>query len=121
MRPRFHIMNQLVVNIVWDVRGLPGVMLLNVLIDPGDRLVGIIQSCTELVKVLDNLQNPSRATYQSLVTNDGGFTTKGAYPIFDNVTALFSASPVITRTATYLFACTEWIEDAFTGPKLWCT
>ena len=69
----------------------------------------------QLAKILDNLQNPMRATYQSITTQHGGFAAKGAYPIFDNVTALFSASPVITRTATYLFACTEWIEDAFTG------
>ncbi len=69
----------------------------------------------QLAKILDNLQNPTRATYQSIVTHEGGFAAKGAYPIFDNVTALFSASPVITRTATYLFACTEWIEDAFQG------
>ena len=41
--------------------------------------------------------------------------TKGPYPIFDNVTALFSATPVITRTATYMYACTEWVEDAFKG------
>lgn len=69
----------------------------------------------QLAKILDNLQNPMRATYQSITTHNGGFTPKGAYPLFDNVTALFSASPVITRTATYLFACTEWVEDAFTG------
>ncbi len=69
----------------------------------------------QLAKVLDTLQNPSRATYQSLVTHKGQFGSKGPYPIFDNVTALFSSTPVITRTATYLFACTEWVEDAFTG------
>ena len=69
----------------------------------------------QLAKVLDTLQNPMRSTYQSIVSHHGGCATKGAYPIFDNVTAIFSATPVITRTATYLFACTEWIEDAFTG------
>jgi O-acetylhomoserine/O-acetylserine sulfhydrylase-like pyridoxal-dependent enzyme len=69
----------------------------------------------QLAKILDDLQNPLRATYQSLVTRSGGFSSKGAYPLFDNVTALFAANPVITRTATYMFACTEWIEDAFTG------
>lgn len=69
----------------------------------------------QLAKVLDNLQNPMRATYQSLATKNGNFAAKGAYPIFDNVAAIFSASPVITRTATYLFACTEWVEDAFNG------
>lgn len=69
----------------------------------------------QLAKILDNLQNPMRATYQSIATRNGHFASKGAYPIFDNVAALFSASPVITRTATYLFACTEWVEDAFNG------
>ncbi len=69
----------------------------------------------QLAKILDTLQNPMRATYQSLVTHTGQFGSKGPYPIFDNVTALFSSTPVITRTATYLFACTEWVEDAFTG------
>lgn len=69
----------------------------------------------QLAKVLDTLQNPMRSTYQSIVSRDGSCASKGAYPVFDNVTALFSANPVITRTATYLFACTEWIEDAFTG------
>ena len=28
---------------------------------------------------------------------------------------IFSATPVIARTATYLYACTEWIDDAFQG------
>ncbi len=69
----------------------------------------------QLAKILDTLQNPMRATYQSLMTHQGQFASKGPYPIFDNVTALFSSTPVITRTATYLFACTEWVEDAFTG------
>lgn len=71
--------------------------------------------CFQLAKLLDTLQNPMRATYQSLVTQNGSFVSKGPYPLFDNVTALFSASPVITRTATYIYACTEWVEDAFTG------
>ena len=42
---------------------------------------------------------------------------KGPYPLFDNVTAIFSATPVITRTATYVYACTEWVEDAFQGKE----
>lgn len=71
--------------------------------------------CFQLAKILDTLQNPLRATYQSISTRRGGFASKGPYPLFDNVTALFSATPVVTRTATYLFACTEWIEDAFKG------
>lgn len=71
--------------------------------------------CFQLAKILDTLQNPLRATYQSLAGDMGTVATKGPYPLFDNVTALFSATPVITRTATYFYACTEWIEDAFTG------
>ena len=69
----------------------------------------------QLAKILDTLQNPLRASYQSITTDQPGFATKGAYPLFDNVAAIFSATPVITRTATYLFACTEWVEDAFCG------
>ena len=69
----------------------------------------------QLAKILDNLQNPLRATYQSMATSNSHFSSKGAYPLFDNVTAIFSANPVITRTATYLFACSEWVEDAFNG------
>mgnify|MGYP007000247301 len=56
-----------------------------------------------------------RASYQSITTDHPGFAAKGAYPLFDNVAAIFSSTPVITRTATYLFACTEWVEDAFCG------
>ncbi len=72
----------------------------------------------QLAKLLDTLQNPFRKTYQSL-----GYTTetqaaKGPYPVFDNVTALFSATPVISRTATYIYACAEWIADAFHGKEL---
>ncbi len=69
----------------------------------------------QLAKILDTLQNPMRRTYQSISVREHGFACKGAYPIFDNVAAIFSATPVITRTATYLFACTEWVEDAFKG------
>jgi len=71
--------------------------------------------CFQLAKLLDTLQNPLRHTYQSLVENQSGRLTKGPYPLFDNVTAIFSATPVIARTATYLYACTEWIDDAFQG------
>jgi cystathionine beta-lyase/cystathionine gamma-synthase len=46
---------------------------------------------------------------------EGATCAKGPYPIFDNVTALFSANPVIVRTATYIYACTEWVDDAFRG------
>ncbi|MBW2413894.1 MAG: PLP-dependent transferase [Deltaproteobacteria bacterium] len=74
--------------------------------------------CFQLAKLLDTLQNPLRKSYQSLITRPSTFTAKGPYPIFDNVTAVFSATPVITRTATYLYACTEWIDDAFQGKEL---
>jgi O-acetylhomoserine (thiol)-lyase len=87
-------------------------------LDKSDRIAWFNSKrfiCFQLAKILDNLQNPLRTTYQSITTRQGGFASKGPYPIFDNVTALFSATPVITRTATYLFACTEWIEDAFKG------
>ncbi|WP_086933464.1 trans-sulfuration enzyme family protein [Agarilytica rhodophyticola] len=73
--------------------------------------------CFQMAKLLDNLQNPMRATYQSIACEDTGFAVKGNFPLFDNVSALFSATPVITRTATYLFACTEWIEDGFKGKE----
>jgi cystathionine beta-lyase/cystathionine gamma-synthase len=75
-------------------------------------------ACFQLAKILDTLQNPMRAVYQSLLAGSGAATAKGPYPIFDNVTAIFSATPVISRTATYLYACIEWIEDAFKGKEL---
>jgi len=69
----------------------------------------------QLAKLLDTLQNPTRAVHQSLGHSTATTLAKGPYPTFDNVAALFSANPVITRTATYIFACTEWIDDAFQG------
>ncbi|HVY98979.1 MAG TPA: PLP-dependent transferase [Dongiaceae bacterium] len=75
-------------------------------------------ACFQIAKILDNLQNPMRATYQSLASDTDTRSVKGPYPIFDNVAAIFSATPVITRTATYLYACTEWVEDAFKGREL---
>ena len=75
-------------------------------------------ACFQLAKVLDTLQNPLRTTYQSLMDDPATTVAKGPYPLFDNVTALFSATPVITRTATYVYACTEWVEDAFQGKEL---
>ncbi|HET7204571.1 MAG TPA: PLP-dependent transferase [Steroidobacteraceae bacterium] len=71
--------------------------------------------CFQLAKILDTLQNPLRKTYQSLLHDPTQAAAKGPYPIFDNVAAIFSATPVIARTATYLYACTEWVEDAFKG------
>jgi len=75
-------------------------------------------ACFQLAKVIDNLQSPMRATYQALAGRQGHEAARGPYPIFDNVTALFSATPVIARTATYLYACVEWVEDAFKGKEL---
>lgn len=69
----------------------------------------------QLAKLLDTLQNPARKSYQALDLNLSTQTSKGPYPVFDNVTAIFSATPLITRTATYIYACAEWIEDAFRG------
>ena len=71
----------------------------------------------QIAKVLDTLQNPFRKSHQNLKLSDQTVTAKGPYPIMDNVTALFSANPVITRTATYVFACNEWIDDAFKGKE----
>jgi cystathionine beta-lyase/cystathionine gamma-synthase len=71
--------------------------------------------CFQLAKILDTLQNPLRKSYQSLLEDPGQSAVKGPYPLFDNVTAQFSATPVIARTATYMYACTEWVEDAFRG------
>ena len=72
----------------------------------------------QFAKLLDMLQNPSRRSYQSLGYSPSTQYSKGPYPVFDNVTAIFSANPVITRTATYVYACAEWIADAFEGKEL---
>ena len=71
-----------------------------------------------MAKLLDTLQNPLRRTYQSLAYDRATQCAKGPYAVFDNVTAIFSANPVIARTATYIYACAEWIEDAFKGKEL---
>jgi len=71
----------------------------------------------QLAKLIDTLQHPFRKSYQSLNFSPGTLAAKGPYPIFDNVTALFSATPVIARTATYIYACAEWVEDAFKGQE----
>ena len=87
-------------------------------LDRGDRIAYFNAKkflCFQLAKLLDTLQNPFRHTYQSLVGNQANRLAKGPYPLFDNVTAIFSSTPVIARTATYLYACTEWIDDAFQG------
>lgn len=72
----------------------------------------------QLAKLLDSLQQPSRASYQGLGYSLSTQSSKGPYPVFDNVTAIFSANPVIARTATYIYACAEWIADAFEGKEL---
>lgn len=72
----------------------------------------------QLAKSLDTLQNPFRRAYQSLGYASATKCAKGPYAVFDNVTAIFSANPVIARTATYIYACAEWIEDAFKGKEL---
>lgn len=74
--------------------------------------------CFQLAKVMDTLMNPMRRTYQSIVDTQSSRVARGPYPVFDNVTALFSAKPVITRTATYIYACSEWVDDAFQGKEL---
>lgn len=72
----------------------------------------------QLAKLLDSLQSPFRRTYQSLGFSQATLSAKGPYAIFDNVSAIFAANPVITRTATYIYACAEWIGDAFQGKEL---
>jgi O-acetylhomoserine/O-acetylserine sulfhydrylase-like pyridoxal-dependent enzyme len=72
----------------------------------------------QVAKILDTLQNPFRKAYQSLRFSDSTLYAKGPYPVFDNVTAIFSANPVIVRTATYIYACTEWVNEAFEGREM---
>lgn len=72
----------------------------------------------QLAKLLDTLQNPARRSYQAFQYSPATLSAKGPYAVFDNVTAIFSATPVIARTATYIYACAEWIEDAFQGKEL---
>lgn len=69
----------------------------------------------QIAKLLDTLQNPLRRTYQSLGYTLSTQSAKGPYAMFDNVSAIFSATPVIARTATYVYACAEWVAEAFQG------
>src|SRR6185503_7638871 len=71
----------------------------------------------QIAKLLDTLQNPLRRTYQSLGYSLSTQSAKGPYAMFDNVSAIFSATPVIARTATYVFACAEWVAEAFQGKE----
>jgi O-acetylhomoserine/O-acetylserine sulfhydrylase-like pyridoxal-dependent enzyme len=72
----------------------------------------------QFAKLLDMVQQPARRSYQSLGYSPSTQYSKGPYPVFDNVTAIFAANPVIARTATYIYACAEWIADAFEGKEL---
>ena len=63
------------------------------------------------------MQNPLRRTYQSLGYSLSTQAAKGPYAMFDNVSAIFSATPVIARTATYVYACAEWVAEAFQGKE----
>ncbi len=72
----------------------------------------------QLAKILDTIQQSLRKSYQAQQYSDATQTAKGPYPTFDNVLAIFSATPVIARTATYIYACAEWIEDAFQGKEM---
>ncbi|HEX4795693.1 MAG TPA: PLP-dependent transferase [Humisphaera sp.] len=71
----------------------------------------------QIAKLLDTLQNPLRRTYQSLGYSLSTQSAKGPYALFDNVSAIFSATPVIARTATYVYACAEWVAEAFEGKE----
>jgi O-acetylhomoserine/O-acetylserine sulfhydrylase-like pyridoxal-dependent enzyme len=71
----------------------------------------------QIAKILDNFQSNFRRAYQGLGESGATHAARCAYPILDNVTALFSATPVIARTATYTFACADWIADAFKGKE----
>lgn len=69
----------------------------------------------QIAKILDNFQNGFRRAHQQLNLSEATTAAHGPYPLIDNVSALFSATPVIARTATYTFACADWIADAFEG------
>ena len=43
-------------------------------------------------KLLDALQNPARRAYQSLGYSESSLVSKGPYPVFDNVAAIFAAT-----------------------------
>lgn len=88
---------------------------------PGDRIAYFNAKkflAFQFAKLLDNLQNPFRKVYQGLGYSQGTVAAKGPYAMIDNVSAIFSANPVIARTATYVYACAEWIADAFEGKEL---
>ena len=71
----------------------------------------------QFAKILSDLQEPTRLSYQRLGFAPSTQCAKGPYAVFDNVPAIFSATPVIARTSTYIYACAEWIADAFKGKE----
>jgi len=71
----------------------------------------------QFAKILSDLQEPTRLSYQRLGFAASTQCAKGPYAVFDNVPAIFSATPVIARTSTYIYACAEWIADAFKGKE----
>lgn len=73
--------------------------------------------CFQLAKILDNLQNPLRKAYRELGHGDTTQLAKGPYSLIDNIPAIFSSQPVITKTATYIYSCIDWIRDAFLGKE----
>ena len=90
-------------------------------LDPTDRVAWFNAKkflAFQFAKLLDNLQNPFRKVYQGLGYSQGTVAAKGPYAMIDNVSSIFSANPVIARTATYVYACAEWIADAFEGKEL---
>lgn len=90
-------------------------------LDPSDKIAWFNAKkflAFQFAKLLDNLQNPVRRAYQGLGYSQGTVGAKGPYAMIDNVSSIFSASPVIARTATYVYACAEWIADAFEGKEL---
>jgi len=71
--------------------------------------------CFQIAKILDTFQSNFRRAHQQFGLSNATLAAHGTYPVIDNVSALFSATPVIARTATYTFACADWIADAFEG------
>jgi cystathionine beta-lyase/cystathionine gamma-synthase len=71
----------------------------------------------QFAKLLSDLQEPTRLSYQRLGFGTPTQCAKGPYAVLDNIPAIFSATPVIARTSTYVYACAEWIADAFKGKE----
>jgi len=72
----------------------------------------------QLGKILDTLANPLRKAAQEMRPSRGSMLARGHFAPIDNISAIFSANPVISRTATYIYACAEWIDDAFQGKEM---